>query len=62
MEAFVRLLPGLIGLIAAWLAVGLIAWLGFTAWGTQLVVLILVYLVVTYLADQALKTYGRSAG
>lgn len=61
MEAFVRLLPGLFGLIAAWIVVQFLAWLGFGAGLLHLVVLILVYLLVTYLADRAFKSYGRGA-
>ena len=60
MSGFVRMLPGLLGLIAA-MAVGeLVAWFVDGSWLLKLLVLVVVYIAVTVVADRALKAYGRA--
>jgi hypothetical protein len=61
METFVRLLPGLIALIVAWIVVQFAIWLGFSSIGAQLVLLIVVWVIVTLLADRAFRGYGRES-
>jgi hypothetical protein len=54
-----RYVPGLIGALAAFVVVKLMAWSGVTL---QLITFVGGYLLVTMAADRALLGYGRSTG
>jgi hypothetical protein len=53
----IRLLPGLIAAITAYLALPLLSWLGF--FPARFLLFLLIYASVTLALDIAMKRYGR---
>jgi len=58
MQMFVRLVPGLIAAVAAFVALQLIGLVGLSSLAWQAVTFLGVYLVVHIAADKAMATYG----
>ena len=57
MTTIVRHIPGILGVLAAYLALRLVWLLGFQSIAGELVLIVLVYLVVHWLAERALRHY-----
>ncbi len=57
MSTIIRLLPGLIGAAAAFVALKLLILFGFATLGFEILAFFVVYLVVTVLAEKAMRTY-----
>ena len=57
MSAIIRLLPGLIGAVAAFVAMKVLNLFGFTSLEFDTLAFFAVYLVVTVLADKAMRAY-----
>jgi hypothetical protein len=60
MSTVIRLLPGLIGAGAAFVALKLLILFGFATLGFEILAFLVVYLVVTVLADKAMRAYRAS--
>jgi membrane protein implicated in regulation of membrane protease activity len=61
MSTIIRLLPGFIGAVAAFVALKLLFFMVFTTLAVQALVFLAVYLVVTVLAGRAMRT-DRTTG
>ena len=61
MSTVIRYLPGLIGAVAAFVTLKLLILLGFTSLGAETLAFFVVYLVVTVLADKAMRAYRNTA-
>lgn len=59
MNGFVRFLPGLIGAIAAFLALLIMGWLRIDSTWARFVLFLLVYAAMTISLERALAAYGR---
>jgi len=57
MAAIINRIPGILGVLAAYLALRLVWLLGFQSIAGELVLIVLVYLVVHWLAERALRHY-----
>jgi len=58
MTAIIRLVPGILGLLAAYVALKLLVWLlGVQSVAGQILLILVVYLVVRWLAERALRHY-----
>ena len=57
MTTIIRYIPGVLGVLAAYLALRLVWLLGFQSIAGELVLIVLVYLVVHWLAERALRHY-----
>ena len=62
MSSVVRFLPGLMAAAFAFVALRLAKLLGLQSLSLELLIFLLVYLIVAVLADQAMRSYGRSKG
>ena len=60
MSSVVRFLPGLMAAAFAFVALRLAKLLGLQSLSLELLIFLLAYLVVAVLADQAMRSYGRS--
>jgi hypothetical protein len=60
MSTVVRYLPGLIGAVAAFVALKVLILLGFASLGFEILGFFVVYLVVTVLADKAMRAYSTT--
>lgn len=60
MSTVVRYLPGLIGAVAAFVALKLLILLGVSSLGFEILAFFVVYLVVTVLTDKAMRAYRTS--
>jgi membrane protein implicated in regulation of membrane protease activity len=60
MSTVIRYLPGLIGAVAGFVALKLLILLGFASLGFEILAFFVVYLVVTVLADKAMRAYRTS--
>jgi len=60
MSTVVRYLPGLIGAVAAFVALKLLILLGLASLGFEILAFFVVYLVVTVLADKAMRAYRNT--
>jgi len=56
MNKIVKLLPGLIGALGAYVLLKLISWTGLTF---ELVSFLVTYLVITVLMESAMQSYGK---
>lgn len=59
MRAIIRHMPGLIGAIAAFIIVRMLAYLGLGSTAGEFLAFLLVYLAVTVAADRAMLAYSR---
>jgi hypothetical protein len=58
MTAIIRLVPGILGVLAAYVALRLLAWLlGLQSIAGEILLMLVVYLVVRWLAERALRHY-----
>ncbi|MGF1641420.1 MAG: hypothetical protein ACFCUO_10775 [Rhodospirillales bacterium] len=57
MSSIVRLLPGLIAAIAAFVALKLLLFVDLTSLGFEIVAFFVVYIVVAIAADRAMRAY-----
>jgi hypothetical protein len=57
MTTIIRHVPGILGLLAAYLVLWLIRFLGLQSIAGEIILIIVVYLVVQWLAERALRHY-----
>jgi hypothetical protein len=58
MNAIIRLVPGILGVLAAYVALRVLAWLlGLQSIAGEVLLILVVYLVVRWLAERALRHY-----
>lgn len=62
MQALVRLVPGLIAAVAAFIALQVLALVGLSSLAWKAVTFLGVYVVVHFAADRAMATYGSGGG
>lgn len=60
MSTVIRYLPGLIGAVAAFVTLKVLILLGFATLGFEILGFSAVYLVVTVLADKAMRAYRNT--
>jgi membrane protein implicated in regulation of membrane protease activity len=60
MSTVIRYLPGLIGAVAAFVTLKVLILLGFATLGFEILGFSAVYLVVTVLADKAMRAYHNT--
>jgi len=60
MSTVIRYLPGLIGAVTAFVTLKLLILLGFATLGFEILGFFAVYLVVTVLADKAMRAYRNA--
>lgn len=60
MTAIIRHIPGILGVLAAYLALRLVWLLGFQSIAGEIILIVLVYLVVHWLAERAIRHYQDS--
>ena len=61
MTAIIRLVPGILGLLAAYVALKLLVWLlGLQSIAGEILIILVVYLVVRWLAERALRHYQEA--
>jgi len=58
MNKILKYLPGLCGALCAYILLNFISWTGMTY---ELVSFLIIYLVVTVLMDNALRSYGKKS-
>ena len=57
MKTILKFLPGLIGAICAYMLLKFISW---TGWTNEFTSFVVSYLVVTFLMERAMRSYGRN--
>jgi hypothetical protein len=60
MNAIIQRIPGILGVLGAYLALRLAWLLGFHSIAGEIILLVIVYLLVTWLAERALRHYDDS--
>lgn len=58
MDAVMRRIPGIIGVLVSYLVLQLVWLLGFHSIAGEIVLIVIVYLVIRWLAERALRHYG----
>jgi membrane protein implicated in regulation of membrane protease activity len=57
MAAIIRRIPGILGVLAAYLALRLVWLLGFQSIAGEIILIVIVYLLIHWLAERALRSY-----
>lgn len=60
MSAVIRQVPGILGVLAAYLALQLVWLLGFRSIAGEIILILAIYLLVHWLAERALRHYEES--